>query len=93
MNKEDITKIKVPIDDLKDIYQSRAEIIANENDIGDQDITPLFWSGLRQKLIKGEQLKLVFKGQTTKGKSTACIYVQYVLNQMIQELVEEKKIK
>ena len=80
---------RVPVDalkyqwlQLKDKLMSEAEI---EQKVG--EITPIFFRGLREKLIKGEKINIVIGNtQTRKGKSTLGLFLKYTLHQMIKDL-------
>lgn len=80
-----ITQETVTVDSLKTLYLDIKEKLIHPSEIT-TDITNAFWRGIREKLIKGEQLKIVIKGQTTKGKSTAGLYIKWVINRIIQDL-------
>lgn len=84
------TASPVTVDVLKGLYLDLKDRLIKESDIT-EDITALFLKGLRQKISKGEQLKIVIRGQTTKGKSTTGLYLKWIINQMIQTIPNAKK--
>lgn len=79
---------RVTIDVLKDQCNRIRKKLIKEGAIETEipDITPLFFKGIRQKIIKKECLSLVIRGQTTKGKSTAGLLLKYIINNIINEI-------
>lgn len=82
--KKNETDKRVTVDALKKLYLELKEKLIRPEEIT-EDITPIFWKGIRDKLEKKEQLKIVIQGQTTKGKSTAGCYIKWCINKIIQD--------
>lgn len=82
----------VTVDVLKEIHLGYREKLITEREIKN-DITPIFWRGIRQKIIKGECLQIGIKAQTTKGKSTLGQHIKLIINQIILELSQQQKIQ
>jgi len=73
---------KVTMDCLKILALDRSEVVYKEADIT-EDITPLFYRGLRQKLMKGETIISSIEAQTRKGKSVLALHIMNFINQEI----------
>jgi hypothetical protein len=77
--------VQVPVDALKALAFERTERLQLEGDIKD-DITPIFYKGLRQKLQKGETIIVSITAQTRKGKSVLGCHLVNAINNMIIDL-------
>jgi hypothetical protein len=83
---------QVTVDSLKALYLELKDKLIPEQDIK-EDITTLFWRGIRQKLEKGERIQIGCTGQTTKGKSTIGMKIKWTIHRIIKEMYEQKIIK
>lgn len=83
--------IAVEVDKLKQLYlESRDRLIKPEEVT--RDITPIFYTGIRQKLIKKERITITIIAQTTKGKSTLGLNIKESINEIIKDLAKEEKL-
>jgi hypothetical protein len=78
----------VDVDCLKEVKLEIQEKLISKEEAMQTDITPMFYRGMKQKLIKGENISILLKAQTTKGKSTLGLAILDIGNAMIKDLPE-----